>query len=192
MYVDALPHGRTTVSPGHRRVGPALVHEDQPLRVDPGESLAELPSLLLDVRTILLLGARDFLLARQPQPAQGTRDRHGAAGGAEPLAALLEGGIGLLSDQLAESLQVLGREYGRVAAPMGLGLERAGVAVGSQEPRHERDADQEPASDLAQRALTALDRIEDPLSEILRIGCHRPPPHPDLLSNRAPSDCSAL
>src|SRR4051812_5121222 len=75
---------------------------------------------------------------------------------------------------------------------MGLGFERAGVAVDSQQPRHEGDADQEPTSDLAQRALTAPDRIEDPLSEILRIGCHRSPPHRDLLSNRAPSNCSAL
>ena len=136
-------------------------------------------------------GAGDLLLARQPQLAQGARDGHGAARGAEPLAAFLERGIGLLSDQLAEPLQVLRREHGRVASAMGPGFERAGAAVELQQPGDEGDADQEPTSDLAQRALAALDRIEDPLSEILRIGCHRSPPHRDLLSNRAPSNCSA-
>ena len=158
----------------------------------PASSCAEFPPLLLDVRTILLLGARDLLLARQPQPAQGARDRHEAAGDAEPLAALLERGIGLLSDQLAEPLQVLRREYGRVASAMGLGFERAGAAVELQQPRDEGDADQEPTSDLAQRALTALDRIEDPLSEILRIGCHRSPPHQRSPFKSWPSNCSAL
>jgi hypothetical protein len=79
--------------------------------------------LLLDVRTILLLSARDFLLARPPQLAEGARDGHGAARGAEVRAALLERGIGLLSDELAEPLEILRREHGRVpsAVPWGLG-----------------------------------------------------------------------
>jgi hypothetical protein len=40
--------------------------------------------------------------------------------------------------------------------------------------------------------VDALPRIEDPLPAILRVGCHRSPPHQDLASNRAPSNCSAL
>ena len=68
------------------------------------------------------------------------------------LAAFLERGIGLLSDQLAEPLQVLGREHGRVAAAMGPGFDRAGGAVELQQPGDEGDADQEPLSDLAQRS----------------------------------------
>ena len=52
--------------------------------------------------------ARDLLLARQPQPAQGAGDGGETARGAEVLAALLERGIGPVSDQLAEPLEVLG------------------------------------------------------------------------------------
>ena len=180
------------MSPGHRRVGPALVHENLPSRVHAGEFLAEFPPLLPDLRAVLLLGARDLLLARQTQPAEGARDGHEAARGAEPLAAFLEGGIGLLSDQLAEPLPVLGPEYGRVATAVGLGVEVTGRPVGVQQPSDEGNADQEPPSDLAQGFLTALDRIEHPLPEILGIGSHRTPPYQDLLSNGAPSNCSAL
>src|SRR5205814_9077200 len=117
---------------------------------------------------------------------------HGAAGDTEPLAQFLRRGIGLLSDQLPQPLQVLRPEFGRVSSAMGSGWDRAGAAVGLQQPDDEGEADQEAASDLAQGALPALDRLEDPLSEILRIGGHRSPPHRDLLSNRMPSNCSAL
>ena len=162
------------------------------MRVHPGQFRTELPSLLLDLRVVLLLGVKDLLLARQFQLAQGARDGHEAARDAEPLLQFLERGVGLLLDQLPEPLQILRPQYGRVAAAMGFGLERAGVAMESQQPSDEGNADQEPTSDLAQGALTALDRFEDPLSEILRIGCHRSPPHRDLRSNRMPSICSAL
>jgi hypothetical protein len=108
------------------------------------------------------------------------------------LAAFLERGIGPPADQLAEPLPILRREDGRVAAAMGLGLERAGGAVGPQQPGDEGGADQEPLSDPADGTVTAPHHLEDPLSEILRVGFHRSPPYPDLPSNRAPSNCSAL
>ena len=103
-----------------------------------------------------------------------------AARGAEPLSQFLERGIGLLPDQLPEPLQVLRPERRRVASAMGLGHERAGAAMELQQPSDEGDADQEATSDLAQGAVAALDRFEDPLPEILRIGSHRSPPHQDL------------
>ena len=53
-------------------------------------------------------------------------------------------------------------------------------------------------STLAQNAVTtqyvplefpALDRIENPLTETLRIGLHDSPPHKNLPSNGVPSNC---
>jgi hypothetical protein len=41
-----------------------------------------------------------------------------------------------------------------------------------QRPGDEGDADQEPLGDLADGPFAALDRIDDPLSEISGIGCH--------------------
>ena len=105
---------------------------------------------------------------------------------------LFECGIGLLSDQLPELLQVLRPEYGRVPTAMGPGFQRAGTTVQLQQPSDEGDADQEPAGDLAQGPITTLDRLENPLAEILRVGFHGSPPHKDLPSNGAPSNCSAL
>src|SRR5262249_17787589 len=103
-------------------------------------------------------------------------DGHGAARGAEVPAAFLERGIGLLSDQLPEAIPILWPERRGGPPAMGPGLDRAGGAVEMQQPGDEGDADQEPTSDLAQGPVTALDRLEDPLPEILRIGCHRSPP----------------
>src|SRR5438270_52423 len=80
-------------------------------------------------------------------------------------------------------------EYGRVPTAMGPGFERAGTALELQQPSDEGDTNQEPTSDLAQRAVTAVNRIENPPAEILRIGFHDSPPHRDLPSNRVPSKC---
>ena len=77
---------------------PALVDEDQPPRVHAGQRRAEFLSPLPDVLAALLLGARDLLLPRQAQLLQGAREGHEAARGAEPLAQLVEPGIGLLAD----------------------------------------------------------------------------------------------
>jgi hypothetical protein len=124
--------------------------------------------------------------------AQGPGDGHRAAGGAEPLPQFLKRGIGLLSDQLPEPFQVLWPEFGWVPSTMGPGSEGASAAVELQQSGHEGQADQEPTSDLAQGTLPALDRFENPLSEILRVGGQSSPPYSDLRSNRAPSNCSAL
>ena len=94
-----------------------------------------------------------FFLRGSPSLLQGARDGHEAARGAEPLAAFLERGIGLLSDQLAEPLQVLRREHGRVPSAVGPGLERAGAAVELQQPGDEGDADQEPLERSGGRSL---------------------------------------
>jgi hypothetical protein len=64
--------------------------------------------------------------------------------------------------------------------------------VVSQESNDERKADQEPLGDLAQRAVSTLDGVDDTLSEILGIDGHGSPPDQDLLSNRAPTERSAL
>src|SRR5262249_55701490 len=146
----------------------------------------------LDLRAVRLGGARDLLLARQPQLAQGAGDGHGTARGAEMLAAFLERGIGPLSDQLAEPLQVTRREDGRVAPAVGLGPDGAGAPACLQEPDDEGEADDETAGDLADRALLSLHGIEDTLSEILGRGGHGSPPHQDLPSNRMPRNRSAL
>jgi len=69
----------------------------------------------------------------------------------------------------------------------GAWFERVGATMLLQQRVTKGDAHQETTSDLAQGTLAALDRIEDPLSEILRIGCHWSPPHSVLLSNGAPS-----
>src|SRR4051794_25660980 len=86
---------------------------------------------------VLLTGARDLLLARQPQPGEGAGDGGEAARGAEVLTTLLERGIGPVADELAESLEVLGREHRRVASAVGPGLDRAGGAVEVQQPSDE-------------------------------------------------------
>ena len=70
-------------------------------------------------------------------------------------ATLLERGIGPVSDELAEPLEVLGREHRRVASAVGPGLDRAGGAVELQQPGDEGDADQEPLGDLAPGPVTA-------------------------------------
>jgi hypothetical protein len=61
-----------------------------------------------------------------------------------------------------------------------------------QQANDEGEADDEPASDLAQRALFALDGVEDALSEILGIGGHDSPPHQNLHPNRMPTKRKAL
>src|SRR5262249_10009694 len=96
--VDALAYRGTVVSPGHGGVGPAFVHEHQPLWINAGHLLAEFSPFLLDFRLVLLRGAGNLLLAREPPVFPGARDGHGAAGATEPLAQFLECGIGLLSD----------------------------------------------------------------------------------------------
>jgi hypothetical protein len=103
-------------------------------------------------------------------------------------AALLERGIRLLSDERAEPLAIRRREHGRVSSAVGPGLDRAGAAVELQQPSDEGDTHQEPLGDLADGPVTAQDRIDDPLSEIGGIGCHRSPPHRNLPSNGAPSN----
>ena len=103
-------------------------------RVHAGELLAEFAPLLLDLRAVLLLGTGHLLLAWQPQLSQGARDGHQAAREAEPLAAFLERGVGLLADQFPKPLQILWPEHGGVAAAVRSGLDRAGRAMEMEQP----------------------------------------------------------
>src|SRR5262249_18781307 len=131
---------------------------------------------------------RDLFLARQPQLAEGARDRRKAARAAEVRGTLLERGVGLLGDELTEPLEVLRREHGRIPPAVGPRFDRAAAAVQLQQPGDESDADQEPFSDLANGPFATLNRIDDALSEILGVGSHRSPPLQDLHSNGAPSN----
>ncbi len=146
---DPLTHRGPAAGPSHRGGGCGLVDVDQPLRVQATHFRAEIRPFLLDVGAVLLLGLGDFLLERELELGQGPADGHGAAGDAQALPQFLKGGIGLLADQLAEPLEILGPQGGGVSSPMGLGLERAGGAVSLQEPDDEGEADQESPSDPA-------------------------------------------
>src|SRR5262249_36794614 len=106
--------------------------------------------------------------------------------GAQVRGALPERGIGPLSDQLAEPLEVLWREHTRIPSAVGPRFDRAAAAVELQQPGDEGSADQEPLSDLVDGLFAALNRIDDPLSEILGVRSHRSPPHRDLPSSGAP------
>ena len=190
--VDPLTHWGTAVGPRHRRVGPAFVHEDQPVRVHAGQGLTECLPSLLDLRADPARWRAGPSSCAATPACPGRDDGHDAASDAEALAQFLERRIGLLADQLAEPLQVLRSQRRRMSAAVGLGLDRAGTAVGLQQADDEREAHDEAASDLAQRALTSLDGVQDALSEIVGIGGHGSPPHGDLRSNRMPSHRSAL
>ena len=95
---------------------------------------------------------------------------------------------GRLPDELAEPLEVFRREHGGIPSAVGPRFDRAAAAVELQQPGDEGDADQEPLSDLADGPFAALNRIDDPLSEILGVGSHRSPPLQNLRSNGAPSN----
>ena len=180
------------MSPGHRRVGPTLVHENQPLRVQAGEFLAEFPPLLLDLRAVLLLGRGIFFL-------RGSPNRRRAR---EMVMRLHE-----TPSRWRHSLSVASgccrinsRSRSRSSGPSTAGFPPP-WGLGSSEPVPRWSRNSRVTKETLTRNRRAiwrnepsplLDRIENPLSEILRIGGHGSPPHRDLLSNRVPSNCSAL
>ena len=185
VRVDPLPRGGPAVSPGHRRVGPALVHEDQPLRVHAGEVLAEGPSLLPDLRAVLLGGRGTFFLRGSP-----SRDR-----AREMVARLHEEprcrrhSSSVASGRSRMSSRSRSRSSGVSTAgwppPWGLGSTEPVVRWSCNSRVTKETLTRNRCGDLAQGPVTAQDRIDDPLSEILGIGCHRSPPHRDLHSNGA-------
>jgi hypothetical protein len=175
-------------------MGCTLVDKDQPMRVHAGQFLAELPPLLLDLRAVLLVGVENLLLAREPELLQGAPDGRKAARDIEPLAQVLEGGIGLLANQLLESLQVVLPKRGGASAGRRFGIPRAGATMELQQVDDEREAHEEALSDLAQQALLRVDAIDDAWSEILGIGGHGSPPdrRQNLPTNRMPTKRKAL
>jgi hypothetical protein len=68
---------------------------------------------------------------------QGAADRHEAAIDVQALAQLFEGGIGLLVDEFAELLELVGVESRKSSAAMGLGFNRAGFATALQQSHDE-------------------------------------------------------
>jgi hypothetical protein len=71
---------------------------------------------------------------------------------------------------------------------MGLGFDGPSLAMVSQQPSDEGEADAEPTRALAQRAFSSLHGVDDALAEILRRGGHGAPPPKRSPSNRAPSN----
>ena len=136
-------------------MGAALVDEDQPVRVHAGQFRAEVSPLLLDLRAVLLVGAKDLLLAREPQLLQGALDGREAARDAQPLAQFLESRVGLLANQLLESFQVVRPQRGGASARRGLGIQRAGAAVELQQADDEGEADDEGSSGGSARKFDA-------------------------------------
>jgi hypothetical protein len=55
-----------------------------------------------------------------------------------------------------------------------LGLQRAGPAASPEPAGDGGGIDAEDAGDLADRALVVIDRRDDPLAEIRRVGAHDP------------------
>jgi hypothetical protein len=168
-------------------MGCTLVDEDQPVRVHAGQLLAGLPPLLPDLRAVLLVGVENLLLAREPELLPGAPDGRKAARDAEPLPQLLEGGIGLLANQLLESLQVVGPQRGGASAGRRFWIQRAGATMELRQADDEREAHEEALSDLAQRTLLTVDAVDNALSEILGIGDHGSPPDQNLHPNRMPT-----
>ncbi len=74
----------------------------------------------------------------------------------------------------------------RAPPPWGLGSREPATAVVLQQSRDAGKADEEPTSDLVKVSLSSLDRVEDALSEILRIDGHGAPPRmPSFLEEAA-------
>src|SRR5262249_12944831 len=151
----------------------------------------ELLPLLLAFRGVPLLGMKDLLLARDLQLLQGAHDRHGAAIDTQSLAQLLKRGVGLLAEQLPESLELRRPQRRLSSTAMRLGFDGAGGAVPLQQSSDKGDTDQETLCDLVQRAFSSLDSLDDAPSEISGIGGHGSPPYQDLPSNYAPTERSA-
>src|SRR5262249_38989265 len=172
--VDALAFGGATVGPSHRRRRPHLVDEYQLLRVDVGQFRTELLPLLLDVWAAALVGATHLFLAGDLELAQGSPDGHPTT--AQPLGQLLQSGIGLFLEQLAQAL-LAGLVQSRVvSAAVGPWGQQAGLAAQPHEGGYKRDPDPKAAGQLSQGALLVLDRLSHSLPQVHRIGAHESPP----------------
>src|SRR5262249_58222638 len=106
-----------------------------------------------------------------------------AAGDAEMLTQLFEGGIGMLLDETAESFQVVPIECGIAGPPpVQPRFEGAGPAAELEQPGDGRDVDGEATRDLASRSLVVVDGGEDSLSEVAGKRSNRSPPGGDFTS----------
>src|SRR5262249_59874878 len=128
--------------------------------------------LLLHVGPIALRGVQALLLEGQAHVIEGIPERLQTAGETAPLLELFQGGVGVLTDQGGQALQV-GRSQGRGrSTSVRFGGEGAGVAAALEQADDEGGADAEDAGDPADRALVAIDGACDPLAKVQRIGTH--------------------
>ena len=167
---------RPGVSRRHRRGDPRLVHEDQPLRLDLPDLASERTSVLLHLGAVPLVGVQALLLVGQAPTPHGLPQRLQAAGEAAPPLQFVQGGVGLLSDQFVEPPMVVLVQGRRRSTAMRPGLQRAGLAASLEPSGDGGGIDAEDAGDLADRALMVIDRREDPLAEVRRVGPHNQPP----------------
>src|SRR5512142_3477857 len=141
--LDPLAPWGPTVGPGHRRVGPGLVDEDQGRGIERRHLLAEGLSLAPDPRGVPLLGVERLLLAGDLQLPQRAEDGPAAAADADAPGQFLQGGVGLLADQSTET-DPAGTVEGRWMPPaVGLGGQRAGPAARPQQAGDEGHRDSE-------------------------------------------------
>ena len=83
-----------------------------------------------------------------------------------------QGGVGLLLEQLAETLAGVFIQGGRMTTAMRLGSHVPRVAVTLDEASDEGQADAEAAGNLSPGAFVGLDGSEDAYSEVQRVGSH--------------------
>src|SRR5512135_862208 len=103
---------------------------------------------------------------------QGAPEGRQAAAEAATRPQLHQGGLGLLTGQVFEPLQVVRSQSLWWTAPVGLGVQRAGGVSPLEEADDEGEADAEGPSDLAERALVVIDGRRDALSQVGGIGAH--------------------
>jgi hypothetical protein len=93
---------------------------------------------------------------------------HHGAGDAGSFAQLLQSGIGLSVDQIAQLLERVALVGGRMTAPVGLGFNRTRLAIQHQQFGDGLTTNPEAGSDIELIALPAVVRVNDSLTQVVR------------------------
>jgi hypothetical protein len=93
--------------------------------------------------------------------------------GAQPVAQLGQGGVGLLGHQDQQARAAVVGHLGRGAAAAGLGGEGPGFAAALEQAANPGDADAEEVGDLLAGAPAGVAGAHDALAEVLRVGFQR-------------------